>query len=313
MPHLLFTDHRDGDLDELHLRMEPSASGYPDVAGCAAELADLLAAAPSGPRVLTVGTTVRHTARYREVMDVLVAMRPPVERLYLGDYTYPDKWGEVIPEDLDKDGEGWVTEIEVPDEFWPAMRTLRHLVLHGDRLRLHAIRSPALTRLAIRCDTMSPRCVADLGGAGLPALDALEIWLGNYNYQWSGGIFGSYTGTAADLLPLLAADGYPALRHLRCCADIADELVEALAGSPLLRDLDTLDLSGGGLTDRGARFIAANQLAFSGLRRLDLDGNMIGTTGQRLLANTVEVAHLGTQREEFHSKLVKPQRALLFG
>jgi hypothetical protein len=100
------------------------------------------------------------------------------------------------------------------------------------------------------------------------------------------------------LATLLAANGLPALRHLRVCADIADDLAEALADTPLLRRLTTLDLSASGLTDQGATSISANRAAFAHLSWLNLDGNLLSSTSQALVADVSQTVHLGTQREE---------------
>jgi hypothetical protein len=270
------------------------STSYADVASCAATLADLLTVSmPHGPQRLRVGTSIEHSASYPPVVQVLLGMHPPLEFLAIGDFVYPDKRGGYVPDDQDKNGGSRVTEISLPEEFWPAMRNLRELVLHGDDLWMRNIRSPSLTRLAIRCGALDPRVMTELGAAELPVLDELELWLGDYAYQWDGAI--------ADLAPLLAADGLPRLRHFRCCADIADDLVEALSRSPLLRRLETLDLSAGGLTDRGAAAIAANRAAFAHLAWLNLDGNLLSDTGRTLVAGVAESVFIGTQRPDTSS------------
>jgi hypothetical protein len=303
--HLLQATHQGTVLSELWLRLEETsdASEYTHASGCAAELADLLRVAlPHGPQRLRVGTSLHHSASYGPVVDVLLRMRPPVEFLALGDFVYPDKRGSYVPDDTDKDGASWSTEITLPEEFWPAMSDLRELVVHSDDLWTEKIRSPSLTRLAIRCRALDPYVAAELGTAELPALERLDLWIGDYAYQWDGAI--------ADLAPLLAADGIPALRHLRCCADIADDLVEALCDSPLLRRLETLDLSTGGLTDRGAASLAAHRAAFAHLAWLNLDGNSLSTVGRALVEDVAESVYLGSQRPDAGA-LIDPRPTLL--
>jgi hypothetical protein len=85
-----------------------------------------------------------------------------------------------VPEDRNSDGGSWITDIPLPEQFWPAMSNLRELVIHGDDLWMSEIRSPTLNRLAIRCKALNPECVAALGLAELPALTELELWIGDY-------------------------------------------------------------------------------------------------------------------------------------
>ncbi|HEX4816219.1 MAG TPA: hypothetical protein VFV66_26030 [Nonomuraea sp.] len=283
MSYLLDAAHRGGILDEVRLRLDVTRDLHRDADGCAAVLDELLAmAAPRGPRKVWVGTARHHTGQYRKVVDVLTHRGSPVELLALGDFVYPDKGRER--------NTSWKTDIPLPEPFWTAMSCLRELVVHGDNLWMAGIRSSTLHRLAVRCTALNPKCVAAVGLAELPALTELELWIGDYYDQWD--------GTVADLETLLAADGLPALRHLKVCADIADDLAAALADAPLLRRLTTLDLSTSTLTDQGARSIAANRAAFAHLAWLNLDGNLLSDTGRSLVADVSRTVYVGDQREE---------------
>ena len=72
-----------------------------------------------------------------------------------------------------------------------------------------------------------------------------------------------------DLGPLLSGTLFPRLTFLGLCdSHLADPIAAALAASPLLRRLQTLDLSLGTLSDEGAQaLLSSTHLA--GLRRLD--------------------------------------------
>lgn len=73
---------------------------------------------PQGPQRLRVGTSVAHNASYDSIVDVLLDVGPPLEFLALGDFVYPDKRGDYVHEDPDKDGGSWTTQISLPKEFW---------------------------------------------------------------------------------------------------------------------------------------------------------------------------------------------------
>ena len=81
-------------------------------------------------------------------------------------------------------------------------------------------------------------------------LEHFEIWLGDEDYGGS--------TTIADLSDVLAGNLFPELRVLGLCnCSFADEVAEALATSPVLDRIEKLDLSGGTLTDRGAKALIA--------------------------------------------------------
>ncbi len=104
--------------------------------------------------------------------------------------------------------------------------------------------------------------VRSVSAAELPNLEHLELWLGS----------GYYGGDATidDLAPILSGTAFPRLKYLglRDC-EWADALATALADAPILRRIETLDLSLGNLGDEGAvALISGGNL--SGLKRLDI-------------------------------------------
>lgn len=143
-----------------------------------------------------------------------------------------------------------------------ALPSLRAFALKaGLGSRFEGLRHEALRVLIVQCGGMSRALLDDLLRAELPELSALELWFGDPFYGCE--------VTPEDLAPLLAGELFPKLKHLGLCnAPWADRAAHLLHGAPLLRRLDTLDLSRGIFTDAGVRALMGADL--SGLRRLEV-------------------------------------------
>jgi hypothetical protein len=150
---------------------------------------------------------------------------------------------------------------------FPALETLR---LRGNEgLSLGAApRHLALRCLALENVRLDADVFVELLDADLPALTELELWLGTADQ--------GPTIVVADLMPILSGKLFPGLRRLRLCnAELADEVAEAVAVSPLLNQLVELDLSLGTLGERGFEALLASP-AVSRLERLDVSGHWAG-------------------------------------
>ncbi|MEU0491015.1 STM4015 family protein [Nocardiopsis sp. NPDC006139] len=135
----------------------------------------------------------------------------------------------------------------------------------GDELNLGVAEHPSLRSLTLQNGGMPGATARSVMGAGLPALEHLELWPGVEEYGGS--------VTVDDLAPLLDGRVLGGVRSLGLRnAERTDEWVRALAGSPVLERLEVLDLSLGTLTDEGARVLMETP-GFRGLRRLDLHHN----------------------------------------
>ncbi|MCX4472198.1 STM4015 family protein [Micromonospora sp. NBC_01655] len=148
---------------------------------------------------------------------------------------------------------------------YPGLEVLR--VRGGEDFRFSPVRHQRLRRLEVESGGLRPAFVRAVLDSELPALEELELWLGTPDY-------GGDT-TVADLAPLLAGERFPALRRLGLCnSAIADDLAEALAAAPVVRRLETLDLSLGTLGDRGALALAGGQ-PLTHLAKLDLSHHYV--------------------------------------
>jgi uncharacterized protein (TIGR02996 family) len=150
------------------------------------------------------------------IIDVLLAgpRRPSIRRLTLGDYR---------------------TRMPVLDRVWAKLPGLRELELLGPNIEIAGLASalPRLARLRLCCE-LDPTPLRAFEGPPFPSLRTLELRLGGHDYFRS----------VETLDPLLAGRATPALEHLAITgiAD-GDELIAALAQSPLLDRLRILDLS----------------------------------------------------------------------
>jgi hypothetical protein len=109
---------------------------------------------------------------------------------------------------------------------------------------------------------LPPQVVRAVGESDLPALEHLELWLGEENY--GGG------ATPEDLAGILAGEWLPSLRYLGLQdSEIQDEIAAAVAAAPVVARLETLSLSMGILTDSGAEALLSGQ-PLTHLKKLDL-------------------------------------------
>lgn len=137
----------------------------------------------------------------------------------------------------------------------------------GTGLRFPAVRHQRLRTLRFEAGGLPGEVVRGVAASELPALELLDIWLGVSEY---GG-----DATVADLAPLLAGGGFPALRRLGLRnSEIQDEIAAAVAGAPVVAQLASLDLSMGVLTDEGVIALLDGQ-PLTHLTRLDLRHNYV--------------------------------------
>lgn len=173
-----------------------------------------------------------------------------LKALFLGDIT-SDEW-EI----------SWIIQSDVTPilEAFPALEQLR--VRGGEGLALGEVHHEGLKTLIFESGGLPRLVVRAVVAADLPNLEHLELWLGSDGY---GG-----DAKLDDLAPILSGTVFPRIKYLglRDC-EWADALATALADAPILRRIETLDLSLGNLGDEGAvALISGGNL--SGLKRLDI-------------------------------------------
>ena len=229
----------------------------------------------------------------KPVVDALVAgsARPTIRKLSLGDYR---------------------TRMPALDRLWAKLPGLRELELFGPGVEPGGLVDVAsrLTRLRLCCE-LDPRPLALFEGSPLPRLRALELRLGGDEYFSS---THAEPGTAGDhgldtarlrsdarfrlsaagfrlsaaglgrtgelLARLLDGEVTPGLEHLAIAGvAFADQLIAALADSPLLKRLRSLDLS-------DSRFAPHRR----SLQELDIGGLRLTVRGSDLGPEQLEPA-----------------------
>ena len=175
---------------------------------------------------------------------------PNLKALFIGDITY------------DECEISWIRQADVTP-ILKAFPALEHLRVRGaEGLAIGTIRHEGLKTLVIESGGLPAEVVRSVCAAEFPNLEHLELWLGSEGY---GG-----NATTEDLAPILSGSAFPRLKYLglRDC-EWADTLATALADAPVLRRIETLDLSLGNLGDEGAvALLSGGNL--SGLKRLDI-------------------------------------------
>jgi hypothetical protein len=134
-----------------------------------------------------------------------------------------------------------------------AYPNLEELVIRGGNdLDLAPFQHARLKRLTVQSGGLRSEIVRNIAASTLPALEHLELWLGDEGY--------GFDGDVALFRDELFANGKPpALRSLGLVdSEIADELAEWLAATPWVAELDALDLSLGTISDTGAEALAAS-------------------------------------------------------
>jgi hypothetical protein len=195
------------------------------------------------------------------VVDALVKAAPKLPELralFLGEMTYEEC--EI----------SWINQCDVTPilNAFPKLEELR--IRGGNGLAFSKTRHTGLQELAIETGGLPSSAIRELQLCDFPNLEHLELLLGEQNYGFDGGV--------EDFQPLLSGNLFSKLKFLGLMnSAIADELAAVVVNAPLVRRLETLDLSMGSLTDEGIRSLTA--LAdVDNLRRLNISHHY-GTKG----------------------------------
>ena len=150
----------------------------------------------------------------------------------------------------------------------PIAPRLRILDAYGGEIEAASLEHATLETLSFETGGLSGATAQALGRCKLPQLRSMTVYFGSSDYGGS--------SSMDHVRPLLLGEGVPKLEHLGLCnAEFEDELAIALATSPLLKQLRTLDLSQGTLHGPGVAAILAHADRFAHLERLNLADNFI--------------------------------------
>jgi hypothetical protein len=192
------------------------------------------------------------------VVEALAAARDRLtglKQLFFGDIT------------MEESEISWITQSDL-SPLLEAYPRLEHLTVRGGQsLSLGTPRHAHLKELIIQTGGLPREVIHEVAAAELPALEHLELWLGEPNY---GG-----DATVEDLAPLLKGDRFPRLKYLGLKnSAIQDEVAAVAALAPVTARLEVLDLSMGTLGDEGARALLGSP-AVPNLKKLDIHHHFV--------------------------------------
>lgn len=183
-----------------------------------------------------------------------------VKAIFIGDITYEEN--EI----------SWINQSNV-NPVLVAYPNLEHFQVRGGTdLSFGKIEHANLKTLIVETGGLPANVVEEITNAQLPNLEKLEIWLGSENYGFS--------STVEDFAVIMSGKTFPKLKHLGLMdSEIQNEIAIAVAQSPILQQLETLDLSMGILDDKGAQALLESEgvkkLKFLNLRHHYMSDDMM--------------------------------------
>lgn len=148
----------------------------------------------------------------------------------------------------------------ITKEAFPA---LRELTMWGCEIELGDLDLPGLETLKVQTCGLSQDNVAAIANGTLPALAYLDIWFGSEDY--------GNDNTLESIAPILQATKWPKLAHLGLMnCPFTDGICEQLGTAKITRQISSLDLSMGTMTDDGARALLQHRAALAHLKTIDV-------------------------------------------
>jgi uncharacterized protein (TIGR02996 family) len=213
----------------------------------------------------------------QDLIDLLAEqLRPTLRKLHIGDFKYA---GAARDQDRGDDTEiSWYSAGDL-GKLWAAVPRLHTLIVQtgsaesaiAGGTKLGTLALPKLRHFEYRTGGLEKANFDAIAAIAAPAIEHLDVWIGSDSYGCD---------LTADDVGRLLARGDLSPRHLGVmnCAFV-DELVPALARSPMLPKLAELDLSLGCLTDEGAEAMAKHKDAFAHLELLDVSHSYLTGDG----------------------------------
>jgi len=177
----------------------------------------------------------------------------------------------------DMDFNDWrISTIEQSD-ISPLLKAYPHLeiiqIRGGDGLQFSQLQHDNLKAIIIECAGLNRQTIAQICALELPALQHLELWLGNNRYGRNSSI--------DDLMPIISGELFPTLSYLGLRnSEYSNDIARALVSTPAIKFINILDLAMGTLSDEGAEALLncsyVNKLDILNLTHNYLSAAMIG-------------------------------------
>lgn len=178
----------------------------------------------------------------------------------------------------------WLGDVQ---PIFAKLPRLKALTLHGEGTRFEEL-PRTLRSLTLRSRFVRASTLEAIGATPLPELERLTLWPGSwpdsaphFEPPEPEAFYGRAT-TEADLASLLSGRHVPKLVHLEVSNSTWTlNLLSALAESPLLQRLQTLDVGNGLLKERDVDQLVRLAPRFKHLTRLDLSRHRIVNAGEQ--------------------------------
>lgn len=150
------------------------------------------------------------------------------------------------------------------EKLWNALPNLKELTIKGSEgLALGEIVHENLESLEIICGGLPKTVIESIKNAKLPNLKKLNLYIGIEDYGFDGDI--------ETIKALLKESNFPKLEYLGINdSEIQDDITEAILQSDYMKQITTLDLSNGTLTDKGGQLLLEEIPKYPNIKNLDL-------------------------------------------
>ena len=216
----------------------------------------------------------------QQLIDLLVANAgklPNLKAIFFGDIV------------MEESEISWIVQGNY-QAFFKAFPDLEHFQVRGSNgLELGLAKQLHLKTLIVECGGLPTSIIQNIAKAELPELTHLELWLGSDNY--------GYDAEREDIENLINTP-FPKLNYLGLRdSEQADLVAEIIAKAPILKQISSLDLSLGNISDKGAKALIESPF-IALLEKLDLHHHYISDSMQAKIKELGINVDLSDEQEE---------------
>lgn len=188
------------------------------------------------------------------------------------------------------------TDLGDLSKLYPQLQNLEILDLHVGKMKFGVMNLPNLRRLTVKTGGFGKDNIKSVSGAKWPKLETLHIYFGDEEYGCNCGI--------KDLAPLLDGKPFPKVTDLALCnAEFQDDIAKAVAGAKITKQLKSLDLSKGKMSDEGAQALLDGAKSLAHLESLDVSENWLSDAMvaklKKAFGKKIDASGQGDPEEEY--------------